>query len=141
MPSNNALVRQWKNRQNASLAMIPPLQTYLSRVYKRVEKAVRHSNTMSSLENGKLYVTLTGTLAPAKVFLPGSEEYQKSSGSYFTAFENDIKPSYIAKPSGVQDISELIRALHSLLAGGEYSTLTHCHLMWWPHALRGELQH
>jgi hypothetical protein len=82
MPSNNALVRQWKNRQNASLAMIPPLQTYLSRVYKRVEKAVRHSNTMSSLENGKLYVTLTGTLAPAKVFLPGSEEYQKSSGSY-----------------------------------------------------------
>lgn len=75
---------------------------------------------MSSLENEELYGTLTGALAPATVFLPGSEEYQKSNGSYFTAFENEIKPSYIAQPSNVQDISKLIRALRPLLAGGQY---------------------
>jgi FAD/FMN-containing dehydrogenase len=73
---------------------------------------------MISTENSMLQNVLTQAL-DGNVLLPGSEEYEKSNGSYFTAFENEIKPSYIAKPANTKQVSGLVTALHPLLVRGE----------------------
>ncbi|ROW02398.1 hypothetical protein VMCG_06089 [Cytospora schulzeri] len=52
------------------------------------------------------------------ILQPGSEEYEKSNGSYFSAFENEIKPSYIAKPTSVKQVQDLIRILRPHLLSG-----------------------
>ncbi|ESZ95415.1 hypothetical protein SBOR_4210 [Sclerotinia borealis F-4128] len=54
-----------------------------------------------------------------KLLLPDSEDYKIINGSYFTAFGNEIKPSYIAKPTNVEDFSKLIKILRPLLIRGD----------------------
>ena len=39
-------------------------------------------------------------------------------GSYFSAFENEIKPSFIAKPTTVKQVQELVLALQPYLVNG-----------------------
>ncbi|KAH8595898.1 hypothetical protein B0O99DRAFT_594194 [Bisporella sp. PMI_857] len=73
-----------------------------------------------SSDGSQVYSTIANVLATSKVLLPGSEEYRTSNSSYFTAFGNEIQPSYIAKPTSVKEVSELIQALHPLLARGEF---------------------
>ncbi|ROT37823.1 FAD-binding domain-containing protein [Sodiomyces alkalinus F11] len=59
------------------------------------------------------------TVLGDSVLRPGSEEYDKSNGSYFSAFENEIKPAFIAKPSSPEQVQDLIKALRPhLLSGG-----------------------
>ncbi|KAF2488555.1 FAD-binding domain-containing protein [Lophium mytilinum] len=65
-----------------------------------------------------LSTTLTSVLSE-KVLVPGTEDYDTANNSYFTAFENEIKPSYIAKPTSVEEVSKLVAALHPHLASGE----------------------
>ena len=56
---------------------------------------------------------------PEKVLAPGREEYATSNGSYFTAFENEIRPAYIVQPASVQDVSKFVQELHPLLVTGD----------------------
>ncbi|OCL06347.1 FAD-binding domain-containing protein [Glonium stellatum] len=72
----------------------------------------------SQLADSKLQSALT-TLLPEKTHLPGSDGYTESNGSYFAAFENEVTPSYIARPSGVEDVSSLVKVLKPLAAREE----------------------
>ncbi|RYP10556.1 hypothetical protein DL765_008060 [Monosporascus sp. GIB2] len=45
------------------------------------------------------------------ILLPGSAEYEKDNSSYFSAFEVEVRPSYIAKPTSVKQVQDLIQAL------------------------------
>jgi len=58
--------------------------------------------------------TLTQILE-AKVLQPGSADYEKNNGSYFTLFENEVKPAFIVQPSSTQEVSNLIKKLNPLL--------------------------
>lgn len=49
----------------------------------------------------------------------GSEEYETENGSYFSAFENEVKPSYIVKPSNVDQVQSLIQSLRPYLLSGD----------------------
>lgn len=53
------------------------------------------------------------------VLHPGSEEYERDNSSYFSAFENEIRPSHIAKPTSVEQVQDLIRALRPHLLSGK----------------------
>lgn len=50
---------------------------------------------------------------------PGSEEYDQNNNSYFSAFENELKPSYIARPSSPESVQSLIKALGVHVTSGE----------------------
>lgn len=68
------------------------------------------------MPNAEILKALTSALdLPGSVLQPGSDEYDKENGSYFSAFENEIKPSYIAKPTSVKQVQDLVRALRPLL--------------------------
>ena len=54
------------------------------------------------------FETLT-TLLPSKVFLPGTTQYNDSTTSYFTAFENELKPACIVRPSSAADVTTLVK--------------------------------
>ncbi|KAI1451266.1 FAD-binding domain-containing protein [Annulohypoxylon moriforme] len=72
---------------------------------------------MSSSGNHRILDALTSVLK-GSVSQPGSEEYEADNGSYFSAFENEIKPSYIAKPSDAAQLGLLIQTLRpSILSG------------------------
>lgn len=49
----------------------------------------------------------------------GSEEYEKENGSYFSAFESEIKPSYIVKPTNVTQVQNVIKVLRPHLLAGQ----------------------
>ncbi|SPQ23618.1 c707416b-dcfe-49b6-ad34-7f99f2c61f99 [Thermothielavioides terrestris] len=48
----------------------------------------------------------------------GSDEYDKANGSYFSAFENEVKPLYIAKPATVEQVQRLVEALRPHVIAG-----------------------
>ncbi|KAF2787102.1 FAD-binding domain-containing protein [Melanomma pulvis-pyrius CBS 109.77] len=50
-----------------------------------------------------------------EVLQPGSEDYDKSNGSYFTLFESSVKPAFIVQPTSTQEVSNLIKKLNPLL--------------------------
>lgn len=74
---------------------------------------------MSSPHNPQICSALTNVLAQDSVLLPGSEAYEKNNGSYFSAFENEIKPSYIAQPTSVKQVQGLIEALRPYVVAGD----------------------
>ncbi|KAK4197158.1 bifunctional solanapyrone synthase [Triangularia verruculosa] len=48
----------------------------------------------------------------------GSDDYEKNNNSYFSAFENEIKPSFIVRPESAEQIQDLVRAFrHDVLDG------------------------
>ncbi|PVI01875.1 FAD-binding domain-containing protein [Periconia macrospinosa] len=56
---------------------------------------------------------------PDNVALPGSERYEESNSAYFTQFEIGIKPAAIVQPTTVQEVSALVKKLHSKLVKQE----------------------
>ncbi|KAJ0120684.1 hypothetical protein J7T55_015416 [Diaporthe amygdali] len=70
------------------------------------------------MSDAQIMTALTGALAGSAVLRPGSSEFEKDNGSYFSAFENEIKPSFIAKPATVKQVQDLIRALRPYLLDG-----------------------
>ena len=48
-------------------------------------------------------------ILPNNVFLPGSTEFEESARSYFTAFENEINPGCIVRPSSAEDVAALVK--------------------------------
>ena len=75
---------------------------------------------MASLQENELHTILKEAL-PGKVLSKGTDGYDKSNNSYFTVFENAIKPYSIAQPTSTADVSALIRTLHPHLDRREIS--------------------
>ncbi|KAL1849674.1 hypothetical protein Daus18300_013175 [Diaporthe australafricana] len=70
------------------------------------------------MSDDQIMTALTAALNSAAILQPGSDEYEKDNGSYFSAFENEIKPSYIAKPTTVEQVQGLVRGLRPYLLDG-----------------------
>lgn len=70
------------------------------------------------MADAQIMTALTSALSGSAILRPGSNEYEKDNGSYFSAFENEIKPSFIAKPTTVKQVQDLIRALRPYLLDG-----------------------
>ncbi|KAI0805367.1 hypothetical protein GGR55DRAFT_698342 [Xylaria sp. FL0064] len=70
-------------------------------------------------DSGKAQVLadLTNTLGSA-IFLPGSEEYEQANGSYFSAFENELKPWCIATPKNVTQVQDLVATIRPHILSG-----------------------
>ena len=56
---------------------------------------------------------------PGKVFFPGSSNYTSSVGSYFAAFENELTPTCVVRPTSAQDVSEIISGINTLALSGQ----------------------
>jgi FAD/FMN-containing dehydrogenase len=52
------------------------------------------------------------------LILPGSEKYDQANGSYFSAFENELKPWCIAAPSDVAQVQDLVMAIRPHILSG-----------------------
>lgn len=61
---------------------------------------------------------LTGALTESAILRPGSSEFENNNGAYFSAFEKEITPSFIAKPASAKEVQDLIRALRPYLLDG-----------------------
>ena len=46
---------------------------------------------------------------PRQIFFPGSVEYTNSTGSYFAAFENELRPTCIIRPRNAEETAEVIK--------------------------------
>ncbi|KAK3984677.1 bifunctional solanapyrone synthase [Cladorrhinum sp. PSN332] len=75
---------------------------------------------MPTTSNPDVLIALTTVLGdnPASLSQLGSAEYEKDNGSYFSAFENEVKPSFIAKPTTVEQVQDLVRALRPHVLAG-----------------------
>ncbi|XDG05523.1 hypothetical protein ABKA04_005138 [Annulohypoxylon sp. FPYF3050] len=73
---------------------------------------------MSTPSNSQVFEALE-SVAKGSILQPGSKEYETENGSYFSAFENEVQPSYIVKPSNANQVQDLFRALRPhILSGG-----------------------
>ncbi|KAH8783139.1 hypothetical protein F5883DRAFT_625605 [Diaporthe sp. PMI_573] len=61
---------------------------------------------------------LTGALTESAILRPGSSEFENNNSAYFSAFEKEITPSFIAKPTSAKEVQGLIRALRTYLLDG-----------------------
>lgn len=61
---------------------------------------------------------LTGALTESAILRPGSSEFDENNSAYFSAFEQEITPSFIAKPATVKQVQDLVRALRPYLLNG-----------------------
>ncbi|KAI1306687.1 hypothetical protein F5Y03DRAFT_394527 [Xylaria venustula] len=68
---------------------------------------------LGNLTNASLTNMLRGA-----IILPGSEEYEQANSSYFSAFENELKPWCIAQPRDVMQVQSLILTLRPYLLSG-----------------------
>ncbi|KAK4221707.1 bifunctional solanapyrone synthase [Podospora fimiseda] len=75
---------------------------------------------MSSINNPEILAALTSALGsnPASLSQPGTAEYENDNGSYYTAFANEVKPSFIAKPTTVEQVQSLVRILRPFVLAG-----------------------
>lgn len=74
---------------------------------------------MANAQSPEIFNSLIRILPRESVLLPGSVEYEKDNGSYFSAFEMEIKPSYITKPTSVKQVQGLIEALRPYVLAGD----------------------
>lgn len=54
-----------------------------------------------------------------KVFYPNNAEYQESTTSYFTFFENDLKPSCVVRPQSAEDVATVLKVLAPFVLTGD----------------------
>ncbi|KAH5563420.1 hypothetical protein HBI26_180750 [Parastagonospora nodorum] len=59
--------------------------------------------------------TLLNDALPSKVLVPSDEQYGMSNSAYFTVFESDLKPAFIAQPTTPAEVSRILQALNPLL--------------------------
>lgn len=73
---------------------------------------------MSNPRDSRVFEALDSAVK-GSILQPGSKEYETENGSYFSAFENEVQPSYIVKPSNTNQVQDLFRALRPyILSGG-----------------------
>ncbi|KAF2647171.1 FAD-binding domain-containing protein [Lophiostoma macrostomum CBS 122681] len=51
------------------------------------------------------------TALPRVTYLPPTPQYQNSTSSYFSAFENELQPTYVLLPKVTQDVVDIIKYL------------------------------
>ncbi|KAI2772256.1 FAD-binding domain-containing protein [Daldinia loculata] len=73
---------------------------------------------MTGSKTPQILNALTSVLGDS-VLQPGSAEFEKDNGSYFSAFENEVKPSFIAKPNNVEQVQGIVRALRPYVLSGD----------------------
>ena len=56
--------------------------------------------------------SLLSSALPSKVLTQDSSDYNTSNSTYFTAFNNAIKPAFIVQPTSSQDVGSLMKALY-----------------------------
>jgi FAD/FMN-containing dehydrogenase len=52
---------------------------------------------------------------PGKVLLPTDDQYETSNNTYFTVFESELKPAFIAQPTSAAEVSSVLKSLNPLL--------------------------
>lgn len=62
---------------------------------------------------------LTTALGDSKVFGPNDPAFIESTTSYFSAFENELKPACIIRPTCAKDVSVILSTFKSFAACGE----------------------
>lgn len=60
--------------------------------------------TIENMSDSQITTALTSALSELVILRPGSDEYEADNGSYFSAFENEIKPLFIAKPTTIKQV-------------------------------------
>ncbi|KAI1657938.1 hypothetical protein F4813DRAFT_64641 [Daldinia decipiens] len=73
---------------------------------------------MASSDGPQIFKSLT-SVSGVSVWQPGSAEYEKENGSYFSAFEIEVKPSYIVSPNSAEQVQGLVRALRPHVLSGD----------------------
>ncbi|KAI1082758.1 FAD-binding domain-containing protein [Whalleya microplaca] len=74
---------------------------------------------MSNFDNPQILHVSNSVLEGSKVLQRGSQEYEKENDSYLSAFENEVKPTYIVKPSNVRQVQSLVQNLYSHVLSGD----------------------
>jgi hypothetical protein len=52
---------------------------------------------------------------PGKILVPTDKQYETSNNTYFTIFESDLKPAFIAQPTTAAEVSSVLTSLLPLL--------------------------
>lgn len=69
--------------------------------------------------DSKVLVALKSALEASSILQPGSANYEKENSSYFSAFENELKPLFVAQPKSAAQAQGLIQALRPLVISGD----------------------
>jgi len=72
---------------------------------------------MGDSGKAKVLSDLTEVLGDGLI-LPGSEKYKQANGSYFSAFENGLKPWCIAQPGDVAQVQSLVKTIRPHILSG-----------------------
>lgn len=97
------------NRHLWLLILLLPSLTYLSFAIED-----RHLKLKMSVCN-----TLSIALGDSKVFGPNDPAFIESTTSYFSAFENELKPACIIRPTCANDLSVILKTFKPYAALGE----------------------
>lgn len=75
---------------------------------------------MSNPGTAQILNALTAVLGdePRSLLERGSDDYEKDNGSYFSAFENELQPAYIAKPATSEQVRRLVEVLRPHVLAG-----------------------
>jgi FAD/FMN-containing dehydrogenase len=68
----------------------------------------------------ELHSLLSASL-PSKILTPDTSDYNTANSSYFTTFNNTIRPAIIVQPTNSQDVGNLMKALNPHLLKQEVS--------------------
>lgn len=74
--------------------------------------------------------TILSAALPGLVYLPGTPEYTVSTGTYFAAFENELKPLCILQPNNVHEVAKAIKHLAATPAGVKIAIRGGGHTPW-----------
>ena len=75
-------------------------------------------STASLMADPALSQALSAALG-TKVFLPGTSGYNESTTSYYSAFEHELKPGLVVKPTSREDVATIIRLTKPLVDSGK----------------------
>ncbi|KAL2150094.1 hypothetical protein VTH82DRAFT_7770 [Thermothelomyces myriococcoides] len=56
-------------------------------------------------------LTALGFVEGVSLLVPGSEEYERANGSYYSALESELRPSYIVRPASAEQVRALVEVL------------------------------
>jgi hypothetical protein len=91
--------------------------------------AFTHGPTTTS-GAGIMDCTALSAALPGLVYAPGTPEYADSTGTYFSAFENELEPFCILQPQTVQEVAKVIKYLNTTPTGVQITIRGGGHTTW-----------
>lgn len=86
------------------------------------------STLVSASTIGVMDCAVLSVALPGLVYMPGTEEYIDSTGTYFAAFENELKPLCVLQPRSAHEVAKAIKYLsttptnvHIAIRGGGHT--------------------